>query len=291
MKMHLVKPRSRAGKRGLQALTLTYVCLCSVMIWATGCDAHAVQTGQHAHAFEQGDSRINYLLFLPEDYGRNRSERWPLILFLHGSGERGSTVEELERLKVHGLPRIIAEQPGLSALTTRFIVLSPQCPSWYWTSQFDALDALLDDIQATYAVDPKRIYLTGLSMGGFGSWQYALEHPRRFAAIVPIAGGYQYYVETVYLGGGQSEIDLAIDGSPPENICDLKNVPAWVFHGEKDIGIPHEKTADVLVDALQACGGKVRYTLYPDAGHDAWTETYSDPALYTWLLAQQRPGG
>jgi predicted peptidase len=289
--MNLVKPRSHSGKHGSKVLIFTCVCLWGVMISAAGCSTHPVQTGQHAHAFEQDDLRINYLLFLPEDYGRNRSKRWPLILFLHGSGERSSTVEELERLKAHGLPRLIAEQPDLNALTTRFIVLSPQCPGWYWRSQFDALDALLDDIQATYAVDPKRIYMTGLSMGGFGAWQYALKHPRRFAALVPIAGGYGYHVETVYIGGGQSEIDLTIDTSPPENMCDLKNVPAWVFHGEKDTGIPHEQTADVLVDALQVCGGKVRYTLYPDTGHDAWTETYSDPALYSWLLAQQRPGG
>jgi len=107
---------------------------------------------------------------------------------------------------------------------------------------------------------------------------------------VPIAGGYRYYVQTVYVGAGQSEIELTIDPSPPENLCDLAHVPVWVFHGERDVGIPHEETADILVDALLACGGDVRYTLYPEAGHDAWTETYSDPELYTWLLAQRQAG-
>ncbi len=88
----------------------------------------------------------------------------------------------------------------------------------------------------------------------------------------------------MYVGSGHSQINLILDPSPPENLCDLKDVPVWVFHGEKDVGIPHEQTADILVDALQACGGQVRYTLYPDAGHDAWTKAYSDPALYAWLL-------
>jgi predicted peptidase len=95
-------------------------------------------------------------------------------------------------------------------------------------------------------------------------------------------------VETVYVGSGQSEINLTLDPSPPEKLCDLKDVPVWVFHGEKDISIPHEQTADILVSALQACGGTVRYTLYPDTGHDAWTEPYDDPALYDWLLEQPK---
>jgi len=260
------------------------------MISAAGCSTRPAQRGQHAYTFEQDDLHINYLLFLPEGYGKGLPRRWPLIVFLHGSGEQGRNVEDLERLKAEGLPRLIAEEPDSDELTDRFIVLSPQCPGWYWRSQFDALDALLSHVQATYAVDPQRIYVTGVSMGGFGTWQYVLEHPRQFAAAVPIAGGYGYQAEMVYVGAGQSEIELTIDPSPPENLCDLKDVPVWVFHGEKDIVIPHDQTADVLVDALQACGGKVRYTLYPDVSHDAWTETYNDPALYTWLLEQQRSG-
>jgi predicted peptidase len=284
-----VNPRPGTAKHGPGVFVPICICLWAMAIAVAGCSTRPVQVGQHAYTFEQDDLRINYLLFLPEGYGRGLLKRWPLIVFLHGSGERGSAMEDLERLKAEGLPRLIAEQPGFDALTGRFVVLSPQCPSWYWKSQFDALDALLDHIQATHAIDPKRIYLTGLSMGGFGAWHYGLERPHSFAALVPIAGGYEYYVETVYVGAGQSEIKLTIDPSPPESLCDLKDVPVWVFHGGMDVGIPHEQTADVLVDALQACGGNVRHTLYPGVGHDAWTETYHDPALYTWLLAQQRP--
>jgi len=259
------------------------------MISVLGCGARPARTGQHVYAYEQDGLQINYLLFLPEGYGKGLPRQWPLIVFLHGSGERGRTIEDLENLKTEGLPKLIAEQPDWSALTERFIVLSPQCPGWYWRSQFDALDKLLDYVEETYAVDSRRIYLTGLSMGGFGAWQYALERPDRFAAVVPIAGGYGYAVETMYLGGGVSEAVVTIDPSPPEDLCSLQDVPVWVLHGAKDTGIPHDQTADVLVDALRACGGEVRYTLYPDAGHDAWTETYHDPALYTWLLEQRRP--
>ncbi len=288
-----LRDKGRRGPPGISSLgVLARVCICLSVVstQVMACIHRPVQTGQHAYTFEQDDLQINYLLFLPEDYGKGPSRRWPLILFLHGSGERGSTVGDLERLKAQGLPRLIAEQPDFAALSERFIVLSPQCPGWYWNSQFDALDALLSDIQTAYAVDPERIYLTGLSMGGFGAWQYALKRPSRFAALVPIAGGYGYHLETVYVGGGYSETYLTIDPAPPENLCDLKALPVWAFHGAQDTSIPHDQTADVLVDALHACGGEPRYTLYPDSGHDAWTETYQDPALYAWLLAQQQPG-
>jgi predicted peptidase len=279
---------SCSSARLSRALAPVSVCLWLAAIAAGACRAGPARAGQHAYTFAQDDLRMHYLLYLPEGYGRNPLKRWPLLLFLHGSGEQGRTVEDLERLKAQGLPALIAAEPDFETLTERFIVLSPQCPGWYWRSRFEALDALLEHVQATHAVDPRRIYLTGISMGGFGVWQYGLEHPRRFAALVPIAGGYGYHVETVYLGGGQSEIALTIDPEPPAHLCDLAQTPVWVFHGEQDLGIPHEQTADVLVDALQACGGAVRYTLYPDAGHDAWTETYQDPALYAWLLEQQR---
>ena len=276
------RPRTEGGRSAPPALVLLALTL--------ACAPHPTpQTGQHAHTFEQDDLRVHYLLFLPADYGQDRAKRWPLILFLHGSGERGSTIEDLARLEAHGLPRLVAERPDLEALTTRFIVLSPQCPGWYWRARFTALDALLAHVEATYAVDPQRVYLTGLSMGGFGAWQYALERPRRFAAVVPIAGGYGYSVETVYVGAGQSEIVLSLDPAPPENLCDLADVPVWVYHGEDDAGIPHQQTADVLVDALRACGGaEVRYTLYPGVGHEAWDRAYTNPALYDWLLAQER---
>jgi predicted peptidase len=132
----------------------------------------------------------------------------------------------------------------------------------------DPLDALLDQLQAIYAVDPKRIYLTGLSMGGYGAWEFALRYPGRFAAVVPIAGGYE----------GMRSV--------PENICDLQSVPLWVFHGASDTTVPPSES-QVLVDALGACGGDVRFTLYPGADHESsFYQAYADPELYRWLADQ-----
>jgi len=239
---------------------------------------------------EQDNVQINYLLSLPADYGKNPFKKWPMIVFLHGSGERGSTLEELDLLKLHGPPRVIAEGPDLETLTDRFIVLSPQYNTWYWSTKFDAMDTLLDDIQEAYAVDSRRIYLTGISMGGFGTWRYALRHPDRFAALAPFAGGWNYVVESTYVGYGQAGVSIVLDTSPPDNLCDLREVPSWVFHGAQDVGIPAKETAEILVKVLQACGGNVRYTLYPDKAHDVWTDAYADRALYDWFLEQRGPG-
>ncbi|MCJ7548316.1 MAG: prolyl oligopeptidase family serine peptidase [Anaerolineae bacterium] len=266
------------------------VCLWTVLIVLVGCSRPSVQLGQHPYTFEQDNLQINYLLSLPEDYGKNPFKKWPLIVFLHGSGERGSTLEELDLLELQGLPRVIAERPDLEALAARFIVLSPQCDSWYWSMEFDAMDALLDDVQEGYAVDPKRIYLTGISMGGFGTWQYALRDPDRFAALAPFASGWNYVVEPTYVGYGPAGVSIVLDTSPPDNLCDLKEVPTWVFHGAQDVGIPAKETAGILVNGLQACGGNVRYTLYPDKAHDVWTDAYADRVLYDWLLEQRGPG-
>lgn len=202
--------------------------------------------------------QLHYLLHLPPGY--DDSGRWPLILFLHGMGERG---DDLERIKVHGIPRVAEEKPELLA---RFIAISPQCPlSTYWTHELDELHGLLDHALEQYAVDPNRIYITGLSMGGFGTWFLGMSRPKRFAAMVPICGGSEPY-------GAQL----------------IKDVPIWVFHGAKDrIVSPAESRR--MVRALKAVGGNVKLTIYPDADHDSWTETYNNPNLYDWLLQHQLP--
>lgn len=227
--------------------------------------ATPLQTGQHAYTLREGKPSVNYLLFLPRDYEQEPQKRWPLIVFLHGLGERGDDLEDLELLKKHGPPMLVEQQPDFP-----FIVLSPQCPAdSYWESQIDTMDTLLEEIVAKYGVDTNRIYLTGLSMGGFGTWRLALQYPKRFAAVVPIAGGYILRSDAI-----------------PENICDLKDVPIWVFHGAQDtVVLPGQSEA--MVNALQACGGNVRFTLYPDVEHeDSWKLAYADPELYEWLLEQ-----
>lgn len=239
----------------------------TLILLLAGCSTHAqtpAQTGQHAYTLE---GRLNYLLFLPEDYGKVPGKEWPLILFLHGIGERSDDLEDLKVLKLYG-PSMLAEQQA----DFPFIVVSPQCPlDSYWVDHLNDLDALLDRIVAVNAVDTSRIYLTGFSMGGWGTWHLTLRYPKRFAAIAPIAGFYEFE-----------------SSATPENVCDLKDIPTWVFHGAQDTTVPPSRS-EVMVDALRNCGGDVRFTLYPDADHDSWTETYNNPELYTWLLQQENP--
>jgi len=153
---------------------------------------------------------LKYLLFLPKDYQAHSQKRWPLIFFLHGSGERGSNVW---KVAVHGPPKIVAKDPDFP-----FIVVSPQCPEGQnWSS--DVLLGLLDKVEHQLNVDKGRVYLTGLSMGGYGSWDLGLRNPERFAAIVPICGGGQ--VITVLLAEGAKRDALRALG-------------IWAFHGGKD---------------------------------------------------------
>ena len=194
----------------------------------------------------------NYLLYLPKDYSEN-NESYPLVLFLHGAGERGN---DLEKVKVHGLPRLINEGKEFP-----FIVVSPQCPEEvFWST--DVLSALLDEIEANYRVDKNRIYVTGLSMGGNGTWSLALAEPNRFAAIAPVCGW-----------------------SVPSVACTIKHLPIWVFHGAKDDVVPIS-ASEIMVERLKACDGNVNFTVYPEANHDSWTETYNNDELYKWFLEQ-----
>lgn len=196
---------------------------------------------------------MRYLLFLPDNY--DQREQWPLLLFLHGAGERG---DDLELVKKHGPPKLVETQKDFP-----FVVISPQCErNRRWNAT--RLTVLVDDVVQKYNVDEDRIYVTGLSMGGFGTWALAAEQPERFAAIVPICGG----------------------GEPLWARL-LKEVPVWAFHGAKDTVVPLERSEE-MVDAVKNRGGNARLTVYPEAGHDSWTETYDNPELYEWLLEQQR---
>jgi predicted peptidase len=188
---------------------------------------------------------------------------WPLLLFLHGSGERGDDLALVER---EGLPRRLAEGASLPCL-----VAAPQCPAGSdWELQADALLALLDDLQARHPVDPQRVYLTGISMGGRGAWLLALLQPERFAAAVPICGR-----RPGALRAGEISPQLAA-------------LPLWVFHGARDAVVPVTET-EAIVHGLRAAGSSVRCTIYPEAGHDSWTAAYAEPELEPWLLAQRRP--
>jgi predicted peptidase len=196
---------------------------------------------------------MKYLLYLPKDY--RQKDSWPLMLFLHGAGERG---DDLELVKKHGPPKLIEAGKDFP-----LIVVSPQCPQERWWEPVE-LATLLDEIVEKHKVDKDRIYVTGLSMGGFGTWSLAAYQPGRFAAIVPICGGGEPLVTMLFA-----------------------HVPAWVFHGAKDPVVPLERS-EKMVEAMKKFGGNLKFTVYPEAGHDAWTETYANPQLYQWLLQQKR---
>lgn len=204
---------------------------------------------------KRGELSTSHLLDLPVDYTQDETRQWPLLLFLHGRGARG---DDLKMVSNHGPPKLIREGRQLP-----FIVVSPLCPagiSW----QPVELGMLLDKIEAEYRVDPERIYVTGLSMGGYGTWALAMEYPERFAAIAPICGG-----------------------GDARDVARIKDIPIWIFHGARDTSIPIERS-QAMVDALETLGAEPRFTVYPRAGHDSWTETYDNPALYEWFLEHKR---
>ncbi len=206
-------------------------------------------------------TKLNFALHIPEEARSVPDKPWPTILFLHGRGEFGDNPEDLF---LTGLPPYVAERPEFP-----FIVIAPQCP-WktWWPELADEIDQLLNFCLRTYPVDPRRLYLTGLSMGGFGAWYLAARWPERFAAVAPICGG-GYWMHGF-----------------PEQVAALRDVPVWAFHGAKDDVVP-PSFSEELVNTLKAGGGDVKLTIYPEADHDSWTETYQNPALYEWFLSHK----
>jgi predicted peptidase len=248
-----------------EALILRFLrfAICTVVLLLAGCASGQQWTlaeGQHPQSFEREITKTvsgRFLLFLPDGFA-NDGRKWPLIVFLHGSGERGS---DLEKVKIHGPPMIAEKREDLP-----FIVVSPQAEAGR-NFEGDAVIALLDEIVRQLPVDKDRIYLTGLSMGGFATWAWAIQEPSRFAAIAPIAAGWT-----------------------TEDACKLKGIPIWAFHGTKDGAVPigpHQQ----MIDAVNACGGNAKMTVYPEGDHDAWTATYANPELYEWFLQHRRGKG
>jgi len=210
------------------------------------------QSGQQKkkYVFE---TALDYLLFLPKDYSKSGKPS-PLIIFLHGSGERGS---DLEKVKAWGPPAIVEANPDFP-----FMVVSPQCPEGQWWN-VNVLKGMIDDILKTYNVDKSRVYLTGLSMGGYGAWELSTAFPEYFAAVAPVCGG-----------------------GNPLRAKRLKDIPVWVFHGKKDTAVPEQQSAE-MVEALKNVGGNVEYTVLPEGEHaDAWKYAYGQAGLFDWFLKQ-----
>lgn len=200
-----------------------------------------------------------YSLYLPQGYAAEGKKRWPLIVFLHGSGERGA---DLDALTAHGPPKMIAEGHAFPAL-----VASPQAPD-HTTWEPHSIKALVDALRKEYHVDENRIYLTGISMGGYGVWDTVMAYPHTFAAAVPICGS------------------AGVKFVAAERI---KHIPVWIFHGEDDNVVPVSNSQRIY-EALVEAGGTPKLTIYAGVGHDSWTRTYEDSDLWKWLFAQKRGG-
>ena len=246
--------KPEAGKQVAQNIQLPK----STGAWNTNGGDVSVLLHTSKQLDETASEDFRYWIFLPKDYDADSADKtWPLMIFLHGAGERGT---DLAKVKVHGPPKKLEEAEFRD--NCRFIVVSPQCLEGnYWSAKQILL--LLDSLEKSYKVDKKKIYVTGLSMGGFGTWMLAAEAPQRFAAMVPICGGGDS-------GAASKMVDL----------------PIWAFHGEQDRVVRPELSRK-MIEAIEKAGGKkAKLTVYPDAEHDSWTETYNNPELYKWMLQQ-----
>ena len=199
---------------------------------------------------------LPYLLHLPAAYHAGTGS-WPLVLFLHGASERGDDPADL---LAHGPVR-----QAEAGLDLPFVLLAPQCPGYStWACELTGVSALLDRVVDEHRVDADRVCVTGLSMGGAGTWAIGARYPHRFAALVPICGAWM-----------------------PEAAPRLAGTPVWAFHGEDDDNIPIAHT-EQMVAALEELGAPVRFTRYPGVTHDSWTRTYDDPEVYAWMTRQRR---
>jgi predicted peptidase len=224
------------------------------------------------HVFEDAKGhKLPYRLLKP--LAVEEGKKYPLVIFLHGAGERGT---DNEKQLVHGVPQFVTNREKYPCF-----LIAPQCPDgkkWVevdWSADQHTLPkdpgevgrATLELIEKSVQdlpVDPKRIYITGLSMGGYGTWDIIARRPELFAAAAPVCGG--------------------ADEATAEPIKDL---PIWVFHGAKDTAVKPARSRN-MVEALKKAGSKVEYTEYPDVGHNSWDNAYRDPEFYKWLFAQRK---
>ena len=235
-------------------------------------DTKNLETGQRpAVLAREVLLELDYYIYLPEGYGQ-KQEAWPLMVFLHGAGERG---HDLNKVKTHGPPKLVDQGKDLP-----FIIVSPQCPTdQWWPNKIEHIMALIDETVEHYSVDESRIYLTGLSMGGYGTWATASAHPERFAAIAPVCGGGLPYMAR-----------------------NLKDIPIWAFHGDNDKTCPIEKDQKVFAE-MKKIGGNMKFTTWAGDGHGVAAKMFTgsengstkfssgrcdtEPIFLKWLFNQK----
>ena len=222
--------------------------------WAAD-DSHGFSNRVHKDA---DGKEAKYILFVPHDYKADKE--YPLILFLHGAGETGTDGEKQAKTGLG--PAIKKNEQSFPCFA-----IFPQSQQRNWragSKDADRALAILGEVQKEYKIDSKRLYLTGLSMGGYGTWSVAVAHPEKWAAIVPICGG-----------------------GNPEKADVIKKIPCWCFHGDADTAVPVQRSRD-MVSALKMAGGTPKYDEYPGVGHNSWDKAYATPELLEWLLKQHR---
>ena len=198
-----------------------------------------------------------YVEYLPKDY--DPTKEYPLVMFLHGAGER---VQDPHQAMFHGYMKYVREQ----GKEYPFIFIAPQCiGNAYWGSYTESLSAFLDFILETYAVDRRRVYLTGLSMGGTGTWMFAMARPNTFAAIMPVCGSGIYW-----------------------NVANLLKTPIYMVHGDCDTCVPISGSVEMLT-SINSRGGNAKLKICYGVGHDAWNYAYTDDSLLEWMLSQRLP--
>ncbi len=214
------------------------------------------ETGFINKTMSVGAKTRRYVVYVPHEYDATKA--WPLIVFLHGAGERGDD----------GLmPTEVGLGSAIRRHVERFpcVVVMPQCPDgMYWDKAFRDIDEAIARTEIEYAIDPARVYLTGISMGGYATWIYGAAQADRFAALLPICGGGK------------------IEDAPA-----LATLPIWAFHGDKDETVLPEESRK-MVHAVKKAGGKAWYTEYHDIGHNSWDKAYNDPKAIKWLLKQRK---
>jgi predicted peptidase len=220
----------------------------------------AMETGFLFRFVSVAGEEFKYAVYVPRGY--DASKAWPAIVFLHGAGECGRDGQK--HLAVGLGPAVM-----LDAERWPFVVVFPQKPEVkkQWEEYDAPVMAMLEAAQKEWRVDTARVYLTGLSQGGHGTWAIAAAHPDRFAAIVPVCGY----------------------GDPSLVAAKVKGIPTWVFHGEADTSVKVDESR-AMVAAITAAGGEPKLTTYPDVGHNSWDKAYREPELVPWLLSKTRPG-